>query len=756
MQKYGLRYINMLQENQVLLAHSMISLKNNLYALSVQEEETRNIICNLAQRTLERFEKLENRVDQLEVSTNLNGWIITLEDCEYDEKYPTEYIRLFKIINDFYAIKNDNWVYRDLQFMRTALRIAKLDPKKKITLNIFIDKLVDEIQNENVGFNKYKEIISINKPKGVEKYSQFVAENISSPLFLSIHHLNIQYLDKLEVVEELQDEMNLTIEEALKRLLRRSILNLNVNLDYEFPMAEAAIEILGAIRLTEKLILNKEVYSEENNTRKDVEIKDKDNLDNDIIIKNAIENNDSHSNSTDNSSEPSLIDNGEWKIAKLPDNVFRINGIKFDQEQNKFLCVFSYEDTYNSGKYDVFYTSNFQDWEFISSIKASRDIRLLYIINNTIILICGDSCYDYSILFSYDKKNFQEKRLISDYNRCKFRDIYHFDNKWYIFCTANKSIGYTEKGIIFDSQKSKQINVGLVYEGSAIEDLTLRTTSSSLPRNYIKSISYDPVTKKYISISFYNDHNGGFSENILKESDDLINWYDVDFIDVRHFSTPILKFINNKCILVEAYNYSHQLPYIVDFREKVFTRVQKDFKVLTLNNSADDISNTILFGYNTFNVPMFVSNDLNSFKRITFPVLSNNKIQLCWSNIDIANKKFSEYLASDNSYLLWMKEYVPSFNENDPDFFEILKNTKPEIKFQHDEIYELYHTHIWGVNNPYRFSDISKTLHGYTYENNFLILWGTDTFDNDMQASQRGETLDKYAGSPIILYCNIS
>jgi len=85
-QKYSLRYINMLQEQQLMMAHSMMSLNNNLKSLAVWEEETREIIDLLAERTRKRFEKLEQRVDLLEISSNLHGWLLTLRERKYDKK----------------------------------------------------------------------------------------------------------------------------------------------------------------------------------------------------------------------------------------------------------------------------------------------------------------------------------------------------------------------------------------------------------------------------------------------------------------------------------------------------------------------------------------------------------------------------------------------------------------------------------------------------------------------------------------------
>lgn len=253
MQKMAFRYVNMLQEQQLLMAHSLLSLKNNLNSLAVKEEETRNLIAMLAQRTLERFEQLEGRVGKLETSSNLHDWLFTLEERDYEEKITTDYMRLLRIINDFYEIKNDNWNNNDLMFMRKAIRTVGLNPKEKVSVNTFIDKLADEIQLSDVGFDAYDKAITLFAPQNIDNYSQFAIDNISSPVFATLHGLNTQYKDKMDAVEALQDNLSISTSEALKTLLRQSIKGMNVNLDYEFPLAETAIEILGCMRLAEKL-----------------------------------------------------------------------------------------------------------------------------------------------------------------------------------------------------------------------------------------------------------------------------------------------------------------------------------------------------------------------------------------------------------------------------------------------------------------------------------------------------------------------
>ena len=82
------------------------------------------------------------------------------------------------------------------------------------------------------------------QPEGIANYSKYVVDNISSPVFVSMHGLKTQYVDRLDIVEELQDEMNISMSEALKRLLRRSIANMNVNLIMSFLWRKPLLKFL--------------------------------------------------------------------------------------------------------------------------------------------------------------------------------------------------------------------------------------------------------------------------------------------------------------------------------------------------------------------------------------------------------------------------------------------------------------------------------------------------------------------------------
>lgn len=466
MQKISFRYVNMLQEQQVLMAHSLLSLKNNLYSLAVNEEETRNLIGLLAQRTLERFENLESRVDQIEISTNLQGWLLGLEERDYDEKIPTENMRLFRVINDFYGIKNDNWNYNDLIFMRKAIRTVGINPKKKLSLNTFIDNLTDEIQSDGVGFEAYGKAIAQYQPKSIDNYSKYVLDNISSPVFVSLHALKTQYMDRLDIVEELEDEMNISTSEALKRLLRRSIANMNVDLDYEFPLAETAIEILGCLRLAEKLVngseSNGKALPEQNQ---------------ELQLNEA-----SSTIPALDQKERNIITAEQYK--KIDINKLTLNDWKDEQPEEcgfPFIydIIFANDRFFALGlspskKLVIRTSTDLKNWEpsLVNGPEIDSDYTPKFkLIDGLLMGFCGNY-----LITSDDLTSFNIYKMNDD-----IVDAYYSGGTWYILCPEEHDYSYTKSGVIFDSTKTATYTSFVIYYGSSLDNLSSHFLSKDFP-----------------------------------------------------------------------------------------------------------------------------------------------------------------------------------------------------------------------------------------------------------------------------------
>ena len=262
MQKIGYRYINMLQQNQLLAAHSILTLKNNLNALAVKDVETQKLIADLANATNERFLALERRLDECETNVNLQGWLLTLEERELDTLYPTPHIRMLEVINQFYQNKSNNWNNKDLLFMKKALKTVGINPKQIYSIKDFISSLMKEIISEKQ-FNLYEE--ELNRYTGSDN-SQFIIEEISSPIFATMHSVKSQYEDRMESVNALIeiDALKISPLDAITKILYKKIEGLNVNIEYASPLAESAIEILGSMRLAN--LLEKEKTEEKEET----------------------------------------------------------------------------------------------------------------------------------------------------------------------------------------------------------------------------------------------------------------------------------------------------------------------------------------------------------------------------------------------------------------------------------------------------------------------------------------------------------
>ena len=461
----------MLQEQQMMMAHSMLSIKNNLFSLAVKEEETRSLVTFLANNTLNRFKKLEHRVDQLEVTTSLQGWLLSLEEREYDEKISAEYMRLLRVINDFYTLKNDGWNYNDLMFMRKAIRTVGIDPKRKISLNIFIDNIVDEIQQECFGFEFYNDSISQFRPNAIVNYSQFAVDNVSSQVFAAMHGLQIQYIDRLDVVEEFSDQFQITKSEALKRILRRSIANMGIDLDYQFPLAETAIEILGCIRLVEKLAIPNSAEPEVHE-KSPAEVESK-SVDDTVIQK------DDSSVRLEKIAEKKIdISNlilGSWKRAKLIDKKSKskdgvssmLLGEIFKSFSSSTTSIVPTENGYMALVGDsLFASTKLNSWK--KRCELSGGSRKIVKAGGKFFCLQGQQ-----VLWSDDGISWEELVVSTQISGDDiwYKNVYHTGSQWFVCGEHSPEYSYVEKGFFGSSDKTGTYSSAIIFAGECLSSL---------------------------------------------------------------------------------------------------------------------------------------------------------------------------------------------------------------------------------------------------------------------------------------------
>ncbi len=248
MQGISWRYLQLLQERDLMLAHSMITVRNNLLTLAIQEEDTRRAITDMASRIHNRFVSLESRVGTLEVASQIHSWLLTLDTFDYDERFPPN-VRLLKVVRDFHAIKGGNWNLQELKYLQAAVGKVKLEPKKRLTLQVFIDELIDEI--EQVTFDRYNSLVRLPR-NGDEQTipSAFVLENVAVPSFTALYRIAEDYSGSSATIAVLADQLKISPKEALKKALLTFITKEGIDTSIAIPLRDLAVELLTCMGLT--------------------------------------------------------------------------------------------------------------------------------------------------------------------------------------------------------------------------------------------------------------------------------------------------------------------------------------------------------------------------------------------------------------------------------------------------------------------------------------------------------------------------
>ncbi len=241
MQRIGWRYIQILNERDLMMAHSMITVKNNLMTLAVKETETRQMLTLMANKIADRFEKLEESVGRIEAQQNIHSWLLTLDTYDYPDKYP-EKLRLLLIVKEFFKLKQSNWNFTEIKYLQKALKEAELPWREEITLADFIDDLIDEIEAK--GFHVYDQLIALNGANGrIEQ--KFILENISAPSHKSLYKIADNYDASSEMIDLLADQLSISKKDAMKKVLRGFIEKEGIDTTIKIPMRDLAVELLG-------------------------------------------------------------------------------------------------------------------------------------------------------------------------------------------------------------------------------------------------------------------------------------------------------------------------------------------------------------------------------------------------------------------------------------------------------------------------------------------------------------------------------
>jgi TPR repeat protein len=251
MQKAAWRYISLLQERDLMMAHSILTIKNNLLTLAVDQDDIKKQITIMADKVLERFLELEDRMKKVEVSSKIHSWLLTLDTYDYDEKYPP-FFRLLRIVGEFGSIKGEDWNVQEIKYLQKAIKEVDLPWKKKIRIDEFVDGLVDEIDCRV--FDEYYTLLTMSYNNfGVNVPPLFILDNIPVPSYMALYHIADDYTRSSATIDVLAEQLNLSKKDAIKKVLKTFISKQGIDLGVPIPLRDLGVELLTCSGLARRL-----------------------------------------------------------------------------------------------------------------------------------------------------------------------------------------------------------------------------------------------------------------------------------------------------------------------------------------------------------------------------------------------------------------------------------------------------------------------------------------------------------------------
>lgn len=252
LQEFAKMSLEALNERNLLTADALITVKNNLNTLDVKQQEIKEAVIQMAQRVSDRFNKLETRVDDLEVSQNLLLW---LDGLEYDDAYKSipETIRFLKVIKDYYNRKQGGYNREYLLLIKKALTSAGIDYKKELSLGAFVDNLVDELQSFDEG--RYLQITKVKLLDNSEVSNEQLNDLLAVPSFAILNSVTESKNKLKETISLLETEYNVPYTEALKKSIKNDIVKRNrIDMDVKMTMSDLGIELISCYSAVPDLV----------------------------------------------------------------------------------------------------------------------------------------------------------------------------------------------------------------------------------------------------------------------------------------------------------------------------------------------------------------------------------------------------------------------------------------------------------------------------------------------------------------------
>lgn len=240
-QKASHAFIQIINKREMLQAAAIITVKNQLNTLNIENKEIYETIKKLAGNVLERFTQLERKIEHVEAVASITQWIQNLKWRKYDEDPHTK--RFFRILDDFYVNSGKNFTLQNLESLKTALDQSSIDPFDTTSIEDFTTTLVDELIEHD--FNESMKHSPYNA-----KYSfDDVNDKISLPFLSSLYLISEEY-NHLTKRRYAIDKIRTDVKQAALCYLKKDCgIDVSAELEYYY----LGIELLNGRRLIEFL-----------------------------------------------------------------------------------------------------------------------------------------------------------------------------------------------------------------------------------------------------------------------------------------------------------------------------------------------------------------------------------------------------------------------------------------------------------------------------------------------------------------------
>jgi len=240
-QKASHAFIQLINKRDMLQAAAIITVKNQLNTLNIENQEIYNTIKKLAGNVLDRFNQLERHIEHVEAVASLTQWIQNLKWRKYNEDPHTK--RFFRILEDFYFKSGKNFTMQNLESLKTALDQSEINPFDTITIKDFTTTLVDELIEHD--FNESMKHSPYNSKHSFDD----INEKISLPFLSSLYLLSEEYnhlIKRRYPVDKIRDDIK---QAALCYMKKDCGIDVSAQLEYY----HLGIELLNGRRLIEFL-----------------------------------------------------------------------------------------------------------------------------------------------------------------------------------------------------------------------------------------------------------------------------------------------------------------------------------------------------------------------------------------------------------------------------------------------------------------------------------------------------------------------